>query len=117
MSTCSELRLALRFEAMFHAAENRRSDGVDVAGIHSKVFASFASACCIHFPPWQLILLLGQGMFSKIHQDLWNSCDNEMIKKVFFYPLQKSHFLFLYYNFSIMCNALLWKLLKRTKKK
>ena len=43
MSTRSELRLVLRFEAMFPAAENRCSDGVNVVGIHSKVFASFAS--------------------------------------------------------------------------
>lgn len=43
ISTCSGLRLALFFEAMLPAAENKRSDGVDVAGIHSRDFASFAS--------------------------------------------------------------------------
>ena len=43
ISTCSGLRLAPFFEAMLPAAEKRRSDGVDVAGIHSRDFASFAS--------------------------------------------------------------------------
>jgi len=35
-------RLALHFEAMSPAAENKRSEGVDVAGIPKKDFASCA---------------------------------------------------------------------------
>ncbi|KAJ3594484.1 hypothetical protein NHX12_003791 [Muraenolepis orangiensis] len=37
--TCSGVRLALFFEAIFPAAEKRRSEGVEVAGIHKNDMA------------------------------------------------------------------------------
>lgn len=40
--TCSGVRLALFFEAMFPAAEKKRSEGVEAVGIHKNDFASDA---------------------------------------------------------------------------
>lgn len=42
MSPCLGVRLALFFEAIFPAAEKRRSDGVEVAGMHKNDLASDA---------------------------------------------------------------------------